>query len=262
MPQTQSAVLAFEQYLFLLLNPSINLFFIAGSGSVSDEMTLKLRQEQGTSVYLYFKGTLVAQTVTVQEASDLMSITRSNVRTACSKESYLVDFKVTIEPIADAKVEIMDVVMFKAILTTYREVKLLHLYIGGEYVDSYEGIKGLAKATGFTKSQVSHAFERSNGHYHDSSDIMFSRVLIGDTTRRVISKAAILEYCANARTLVANRNVVYLYHKGLLVNKFTNITQAYNACPKLPVQYKGVYGSINRHGRYVSGDYTISNKPL
>ena len=31
MPQTQSALIAFEQYLFLLLNPSINLLFIAGS---------------------------------------------------------------------------------------------------------------------------------------------------------------------------------------------------------------------------------------
>ena len=265
MPQTQSAVLAFEQYLFLLLNPSINLLFIAGSSSLSDELTLKLRQEQGTPVYLYYKGTLVAQTVTVQEASDLMSITRSNVRTALAKDDCLVDFKVTTEPILGANVNIMDVTELKALLNTYREVKLIHLYIGGVYIDSYEGIKGikgLAVATGFTLSQVHHALSRSNGHYHNSSDIMFSRTLNKDAPTRVMTKADILEYCAKARTLVASRNMVYLYCKGELVNKFTTLTQAYDACPKLPISFKGVYASISRHGKYVAGDYTISSKPL
>lgn len=47
MPQTQSAVLAFEQYLFLRLNPTINLLFIAGSGALSDDLINQLRTEQG-----------------------------------------------------------------------------------------------------------------------------------------------------------------------------------------------------------------------
>jgi hypothetical protein len=91
---------------------------------------------------------------------------------------------------------------------------------------------------------------------------MFSRVLIENSPTRVMTRADIREYCTNARTVVANRNSVYLYHKGLLVDKYSTITEAYNACPVLPVTYKGVYASVSRHGKYASGDYIISINPL
>lgn len=146
-PQTQSAVLAFEQYLFLLLNPSINLLFIAGS--LSDELTLQLRQEQGTAVFLYFKGVLVAQTVTVQEASDLMNITRSNVRTACTNDSYLVDFKLTTQPIIGADIQLMDKTSLKALLASYREVKQVHLV--GNTLTHTKGLKNYLKRLGLLK---------------------------------------------------------------------------------------------------------------
>lgn len=109
---------------------------------------------------------------------------------------------------------------------------------------------------------MNHAINRSNGNYHETSDIMFSRVIIENSPVRVMTRADIREYCTNARIVVANRNSVYLYHKGQLVDKYSNITEAYNVCVALPVTYKRVYASISRHGKYESGDYIISTNPL
>lgn len=55
----------------------------------------------------------------------------------------------------------------------------MHLYIGGKYVGSYNTINDL----GFTTSQVKHAFNRSKGYYHSSSDILFTRELINSAPK-------------------------------------------------------------------------------
>jgi hypothetical protein len=86
--------------------------------------------------------------------------------------------------------------------------------------------------------------------------------LLNDAPTRVMTDTAIYEYCNNARDVVANRNVVYLYCKGNFINKFTTITKAYNSCPELPISFKGVYTSLKRNGKSVVGDYTFNSKPL
>lgn len=259
-PQTPSAVLAFEQYLFFLINPIINKLFIAGSSFVSEKEKLKRQLKNGTSVYIYFKNTLVAQTVTVQDASQLMGITRANVRTACFNDSYLTDFKMTTQPIIGAPVDIIDVAAFKTLLNSYRDIKLTHLYIDGKYANSYPTIQKIADATGFTMAQVKHAISRSDGYYNTSTNIRFTRTLQQKAPKSIITNAAILEHCANARKLVADKKAVYLYYKSQLVGKYTTITEAYNACPSISVKIRTVITIISRKGFYHSGDYIISSK--
>ena len=99
----------------------------------------------------------------------------------------------------------------------------------------------LAKATGFTKKQVNQSLHENNGQY-STTLIMFTRDFIQNAPTLVMTSKAILEYCANARSSVANRD---LYHKKVLVNKYPTIIQAYNACPKLPVSFKGVFASLS-----------------
>lgn len=219
-----------------------------------------MRQEQGRRIYVYYRGTLVAQTTTVQEASNILGITRWNVRVAASKDSYLGDFKVTYVPVPGATVSIMELSELKALLNEHREGKLVYLYIDGQYISTYTGIKEVCAATGFTKAQISHA--QTQGVYHSSSNIMFSPIFIENMPTQTMTKAEILEHCTNARNIVSNRNTVYLYRNNNLIGKFQNITKAYNACSELPISFKGVYANLSRHGKCIVGGYLFSKTPI
>jgi hypothetical protein len=261
-PQTQSALLAFEQYLFLRLNPSINFLFIAGSSFISEQEAEKMRQEQGRRIYVYYRGTLVAQTATVQGASNLLGITRWNVRVAASKDSYLGDFKVTYVPVPGATVSIMEQSELTALLNKHREGKVVYLYIDGQYIGTYTGLNEVCAATGFTKAQIAHAQTRSGGVYHPSSNIMFSPIFLENMPTQTMTKAEILEHCTNARNIVSNRNSVYLYRNNNLIGKFQNITKAYNACSELSIGFKAVCARLSRNGKCINGEYLFSKTPI
>ena len=111
---------------------------------------LKYRTEQGAPIYIYYKRKLVIKRLSVAQASLLLDITRANVRRCVQGDSYLNDFKFTMEPILGAPVKIIEVDAFKVLLSRYREPKLVHLYIGGSLIGSYRGIKEVMKVTGYS----------------------------------------------------------------------------------------------------------------
>jgi len=261
MPQTVSAVLAFEQYLFLLLNPSINFFFIAGSTQLSPEQ-LRLQQEKnGTPLYIYYKGVLVYVTKTVIEGSNIMGKDPADLRNDTFVGTTLTDFKVTYQPVDGSEVNIMDIESLKELVAKYRlNLRIIYLYDDGYLISTFNSMNELLKATGFTKQQVQHSFTDRGGIYTKST-IMFSRTIIeGAPVRNIPDLRA---HCEAARK-VANQYVeVYKYVNNVLVDKYPSINKAYMANKDiLHIRSSALSKKITQQGKYVQGEYTFSMGPL
>nr|YP_010180103.1 hypothetical protein LI453_mgp09 [Auricularia auricula-judae]QUX33083.1 hypothetical protein [Auricularia auricula-judae] len=263
-PQTQSAVVAFEQYLFLRLNPSINLFFIAGSYFISEDEILRRQVERGTPVYIYYKGKLVAQTLTVKAAADILNVERANVRAAAKNDSYLTDFKITLTPIADRVEDLMDIPSLKALLASKRsnnESKPFYLYIRGALVGSYNVFKELQARTGFTVSEIEKSLSNRNGLYRSDRDILFTRDLLQGAPLLEMSDSDILKHCSATRSRYTNKHV-YAYQDSKLIATYTSPYSVLNRQTNFPISRGKFYADLKKNGKCQVGDTLYTVEPV
>lgn len=122
---SKNNILALEQYLIFLLNPSVNFLKVANSShkTYSEEAVAKMRTIMGNKVYVYYLGVLVYVFDSVRQCFQELNEANNFAERVFKrmKGVYRQDLLFSKTPIAQAKVSLMDLAEFKQLFETVKK---------------------------------------------------------------------------------------------------------------------------------------------